>query len=186
VAGPSDFVAAIEISRGPEPESHLHANWISLHRDVFDPSCTNCHTTEDPGGTSNTSFCSNSACHGVAWPYAGFDAPGLREILLQQLPATPTAPAISGGPLTFVAAIGPLLQQRCGACHGETGLQGLDLTSYEGTLSGGASGPAVIPGDPEGSLLVEKQSGAEAHFGQLAPEELKLVVDWIAAGAPER
>jgi hypothetical protein len=61
VAGPNDFVANIEISRGPEPESHINPNWIGLHYQVFDEICTNCHTTDDPGGTSNTSFCSTSA-----------------------------------------------------------------------------------------------------------------------------
>ncbi len=91
VAGPGDFLAQIEISRGPEPGSHLNPNWISLHHQVFDQTCQNCHTVEDPGGVSNTSFCSNSACHGSVFDYAGFDAPALRVILQAQLPApTPT------------------------------------------------------------------------------------------------
>jgi hypothetical protein len=60
----------------------------------------------------------------------------------------------------------------------------LDLTAYSGTLSGGTGGPAVVPGHPEASLLVQRQSG-ERHFGQLTPEELDLVIDWIGAGAPE-
>ncbi len=63
VAGPSDFVTDIQISRGPEPQSHLNPNWITLHRDIFDASCSNCHTTENPGGADNSSFCANSACH---------------------------------------------------------------------------------------------------------------------------
>ncbi len=182
-----DFIADIEISLGPEPETHLNANWIALHRDVFDPTCANCHSTQDPGGTSNTSFCSNSACHGAAWEYAGFDAPGLREILKQQLPPTPTpsGPVVSG-PLTWQATIGPLLQARCGTCHGEKGIKGLNLTSYQGAMAGGEDGPAIIPGDPAASPLVKKQSGEEPHFGQLNPEELSLVTDWIAAGAPEQ
>jgi hypothetical protein len=75
VAGPPDFLADIEVSRGLEPSSHLDPSWIHMHREVFDTSCVNCHTTDDPGGTSNTSFCSNSACHGNVWEYAGFDAP---------------------------------------------------------------------------------------------------------------
>ena len=70
-----DFIAKIEVNRGPEPKSHLNANWISLHNKSFDETCANCHTTEDAGGTSNTSFCSNSACHGSVYTFAGFDAP---------------------------------------------------------------------------------------------------------------
>jgi mono/diheme cytochrome c family protein len=186
VAGPDDYVAAIEISRGPEPESHLNPNWITLHRQVFDPTCENCHTTGDPGGVSNTSFCSNSACHGSAYDYAGFDAPALREVLQEQLPPTPTpAPVSEDAELTYTTVIGPMLQTRCGSCHGADGLQGLDLTSYQSTMAGGQSGPAVVPGDPENSLLMIVQTGDTPHFSQLSPQELDLVIQWIEAGAPE-
>ena len=89
VAGAEDFVTDIEISRGPEPESHKNPNWISLHNQVFNSTCESCHSTDDPGGTSNTSFCSNSACHGNVYTYAGFDAPALREVLKEQLPPLP-------------------------------------------------------------------------------------------------
>ncbi|GMR09287.1 MAG: hypothetical protein BMS9Abin28_0105 [Anaerolineae bacterium] len=185
VAGPSDFVAKIEISRGPEPGSHLNPNWIGLHRDVFDPSCSNCHTTDDPGGTSDTSFCSNSACHGIAWVYAGFDAPSLRDVLRSQLDLVITETELEDLTLSYDGAIGPLLEARCGACHGDDGLQGLNVTTYKKLMQGGASGLAILPGDPEGSPLVLRQSGDEAHFGQLAADELDLVIEWIAAGAPE-
>jgi nitrate/TMAO reductase-like tetraheme cytochrome c subunit len=187
VVGPSDIVANIEISRGPEPDTHLNPNWIALHRDVFDSTCDACHNTDDPGGTSNTSFCSNSACHGIAWPFAGFDAPGLREILLEQLPQTPTPlpPTAGTEDLTYEATIGPLLQERCGMCHGEGGFKGLDVTSYETLLLGGDSGEAIIPGDPDASLLVMKQSGDQAHPGQLTPEELARIIEWITTGAPQ-
>jgi len=186
VSTPQDFVADIEISRGPEPESHLNGNWITMHRQVFDPTCANCHSTENPGGSDNSSFCSNSACHGSVWEYAGFDAPGLREIILAQLPPTPTPmPTPSGAPLTFQSAIGSLLQARCGSCHGSSAIQGLNLTSYQAAMAGGESGPVIIPGDPQNSLLVQKQSGEAPHFGQLTPEELDLVIEWIESGAPE-
>jgi hypothetical protein len=62
----------------------------------------------------------------------------------------------------------------------------LNLTSYAAALEGGAGGPAIIPGDPDQSLLVQKQSGERAHFGQLTPQELDLVIQWIDAGAPEK
>ena len=186
VAGPEDFVTDIEISRGPEPETHLNANWISLHNQVYDGTCANCHTVGNPGGTDNSSFCSNSACHGSVWKYAGFDAPGLRETLLAQLPAQPTpVPLPESGPLTYKDTIGPIFQARCGSCHGSNATMGLDLTSYSTALSGSQNGPVIIPGDPENSKLIQKQTGVQSHFGQLSPEELELVTEWIAAGAPE-
>ncbi|MCK4899867.1 MAG: NapC/NirT family cytochrome c [Anaerolineales bacterium] len=187
VTGPTDFVANIEISRGPEPESHLNPNWISLHRDVFDPTCENCHSTDNPGGTDNSSFCSNSACHGSVWEYAGFDAPGLREILLDQLPPAPTPiPIPAGGELTYAETIGPLLEARCGDCHGSNGIEGLNLTTYQTTIAGGNSGAAILPGDPDNSLIIIKQTDEQAHFGQFTSEELELTIEWIKIGSPEQ
>jgi mono/diheme cytochrome c family protein len=87
--------------------------------------------------------------------------------------------------LTYQATIGPLLKERCGACHSpEGGIQDLDLTTYEGTLAGGASGPAVIPGDAENSPILIKQTGEQPHFGQFTPQEIDWLVEWINAGAP--
>lgn len=186
VTDPNDFVADLEISRGPEPESHLNTNWITQHREVFNPTCENCHTIGNPGGTDNTSFCSNSACHGSAWKYAGFDAPAVREIIRSQLPPAPTPiPLPSGGPLTYTEAIKPLFDGRCSSCHGTAAIEGLDLTTYAGAMAGSNNGPVINPGDPEGSLLVQKQTDTMPHFGQLTKEELQLVIDWIEAGAPE-
>jgi len=187
VAGPNDFLTEIEISRGPEPQSHLNPNWISLHRSAYNATCSDCHTTDDPGGTSNSSFCSNSACHGSAWTYAGFDAPALREILQAQLPAAPPTAVVppTSGEITWESAIGPLLLERCGTCHGEGGIQGLNLTTYKTTLAGGTDGPVIVPQDPEASLLLQKQSAEQPHFGQLTPEELETMIAWIEAGAPE-
>jgi nitrate/TMAO reductase-like tetraheme cytochrome c subunit len=187
VAGPSDFVAMVEIPRGPEPQSHLNTNWIAMHNQVFDDTCSNCHTTSNPGGTDNSSFCSNSACHGIEWKYAGLDAPELRQTILQTLPPTPTPSAINlTGPLTYDATIGPLFKSLCGSCHGEDGIKSLNLTTYQTAMKGGIDGQVIIPGNASGSLLVQKQSAATPHFSQLTPEELKIVTDWINAGAPEK
>lgn len=186
VAGAEDFVTNIEISRGPEPESHLNPNWISLHNQVFDATCSNCHTTDDPGGTSNTSFCSNSACHGSVFTYAGFDAPALREILQGQLPvALPTAtPAPVVGAPTFNDNIGPLLASKCTLCHDDSSPSaGLSLTSYMAAMLGSENGPVILAGDSAASSLVQVQG--EQHFANLSAEELELVKQWIDAGALE-
>jgi mono/diheme cytochrome c family protein len=120
------------------------------------------------------------------WTFAGFDAPALRDVLKSQLPLTPTPqPVETGGALTFDETIGSLLQARCSSCHGANGIQGLDLTSYQELMAGGASGPAITPGDAQNSLIVQKQSGPQAHFGQLSPAELELLIQWINQDAPE-
>jgi NapC/NirT cytochrome c family, N-terminal region/Planctomycete cytochrome C len=187
VAGPDDFVTNIEISRGPEPESHLNPNWISLHNQAFGPSCAACHTMEDPGGTSNTSFCSNSACHGNVFTFAGFDAPALREILKEQLPPpepTVELPTLEGSP-TFETYVGPLLATKCTGCHGDLATGGLNMLTYAGLMKGSSSGPVIVPGDSANSLLVQVQS-AGGHFANLTAEELEIIKQWIDAGAPEK
>jgi mono/diheme cytochrome c family protein len=179
-------VTKIEISRGPEPDSHRNPNWISLHNQSIGSSCSACHTMEDAGGTSNTSFCSNSACHGNVFTYAGFDAPALREILQAQIPAP--APTPTQGPPpenpTYDGTIAGLLQASCAACHNDTTLAGgLDVTTYASLLKGGKDGAVVVPGEATASLLMTVQSSQ--HFANLSADDLEVVRAWIDAGAPE-
>ncbi len=100
--------------RGIEPEFHLTTTWLSEHRFRFDSTCAECHTIGDPGGTSNTSFCSNSACHGTEWVYAGLNAPAIRE-----LAAPPREPG-SGQPNPVPHPITP--DTNCLTCHGASGV----------------------------------------------------------------
>jgi nitrate/TMAO reductase-like tetraheme cytochrome c subunit/mono/diheme cytochrome c family protein len=185
VSDAEDFVTNIEISHGLEPESHFNANWISMHNQAIDATCSNCHTTEDMGGTSNTSFCSNTACHGTVFSFAGFDAPALREIIISQLP-----PLVQEEPLTpptgtptYENYIGALFSSRCSACHGDDPSAELVLINYGDALDGSENGPVIVPGDSANSLLVQVQS--ERHFKNFTDEELDSVIQWIDAGAPE-
>ncbi len=182
-----DFVTNIEISTGPEPESHRNPNWISLHNQVFGPSCSACHDTKDPGGTSNTSFCSNSACHGSAFTFAGFDAPKLREILKTQLPPpqpTPELPSADSAP-TYDSYVGPLVTAKCSGCHGDLATAGLNMLTYAGMMKGGEDGAVIVPGNSAGSKLVQIQTPGD-HFANLTAEELAVIKQWIDAGAPEK
>jgi len=188
VSGEKDLVAKIEInSGGVEPDTHLNPNWINLHNKSMDQTCAQCHTTEGAGGTSNTSFCSNSACHGSVFTYAGFDAPALREILKDQIPTptpAPVKPATSSTSASYDSNIGALFTTKCGACHGAAASGGLNITTYADLMKGGKSGAVVAPNDSANSLLVKTQS--EKHFFNLTPEELDLVKQWIDSGAPEK
>jgi formate dehydrogenase gamma subunit len=97
--------------------------------------------------------------------------------------STPSTPSVASD-LTWDNTIGAMLQAKCSACHGTTALGGLNLSSYAVALQGGASGPAILPGDSANSLLVAKQQ-AGGHPGQLTPEEIEQIIEWIDAGAPE-
>jgi formate dehydrogenase gamma subunit len=95
-----------------------------------------------------------------------------------------TAAPVPSGALTWDATIGPMLQTKCSACHGATALGGVNLSTYADAMQGGVSGPAIVPGDSANSLLVTKQQ-AGGHPGQLTPEEIAQVIEWIDANAPE-
>jgi len=97
------------------------------------------------------------------------------------------------GRLFFEAKIRPVLVEHCYRCHSaEAGRPkgGLRLDTREGLRRGGTSGPAVAPGDPDESLLVQ----AVARAGDAAPMPPKttlppaVVADfrrWVAMGAPD-
>jgi mono/diheme cytochrome c family protein len=91
--------------------------------------------------------------------------------------------------------VAPVLFRHCTACHGRHRQEnGLDLRTKAGILRGGKSGPAIVPGKPDESLLVKKiRAGqmppkerlVEASVKPVDAAETDLLVKWIAAGAPE-
>jgi len=80
--------------------------------------------------------------------------------------------------------------QRCFQCHGETlQMSGLDLRTRAGMLKGGASGPAIVPGHADESMLFKRISGIQKPqmpmppIPALKPEEVATLKDWIDQGA---
>src|SRR5262249_6436264 len=62
----------------------------------------------------------------------------------------------------------PIFQMRCVVCHGKRKQEGgLDLRTLVSRLKGGKSGPALVPGKPEESLLMQKIAS-----GQMPPPKL--------------
>lgn len=98
--------------------------------------------------------------------------------------STPGTPAVASD-LTWDNAIGPIFQAKCTTCHGASAFGGLNLSTYADAMKGGASGPVIVPGSGETSLLVVRQQ-AGGHPGQLTPEEIAQVIEWIDAGALEK
>jgi hypothetical protein len=92
-------------------------------------------------------------------------------------------------PVAYAHEVAPLLSRWCVNCHsGREPHGGLWLDSYEGVMRGGDTGPIVIPGDPDGSLLVAKierrHRPAMPPRRKLPPAAVRLIRAWIAAGAP--
>jgi mono/diheme cytochrome c family protein len=86
-----------------------------------------------------------------------------------------------------------VLARQCFACHGpdeEAREAGLRLDELQAALEGGRSGPALIPGEPEASLLLQRVTDPvdpmPPRSAGHAPsaEEVEILRSWIAAGAP--
>lgn len=91
----------------------------------------------------------------------------------------------------FEKQIRPLLHKRCYSCHSEEAsvLQGgLRVDSKEHLFSGGDSGPAVVGGRPDDSLLVQSVRYLGDGYdmppdGKLPDAEIALLEEWVAGGA---
>ena len=93
----------------------------------------------------------------------------------------------------FERKIRPILLEHCLDCHGDDpgSLKGdFDLSHAAGTLAGGESGVAIIPGDPEGSSLFQAVTYANKEFampprGRLSDQQVADIRKWIEIGAPD-
>jgi mono/diheme cytochrome c family protein len=109
--------------------------------------------------------------------------------LLRAAPPRTAAPAPAALPVTFEGDVAPVLARWCVSCHGAKEQEGgLRLDSYLALLRGGDTGPAIVAGDPGGSLLVAK---IERRDRPPMPPRRRLPAPlvarlraWIAAGAP--
>src|SRR6476619_929607 len=83
----------------------------------------------------------------------------------------------------FQRKIQPILTDTCYKCHSHAGDKikgGLVVDSYSGLITGGDTGPAIVPGNPDKSLLIEAVRYAN-HDLQMPPKGKKLTEDQIAS-----
>jgi mono/diheme cytochrome c family protein len=82
----------------------------------------------------------------------------------------------------------PILIQNCFKCHTDDPLSHLRVDSRAALLLGGKRGPAIVPGDPEKSLLIEavRQTGdlKMPKNGKLDERQVADLVAWVKMGAP--
>ncbi len=89
----------------------------------------------------------------------------------------------------FEKRVRPLLISRCFQCHsGKSKVLkgGLRLDSHQAVLKGGDTGVAVVPGEPDKSLLVRSiryQAYEMPPTGKMKPAEIAVLVDWVKRGA---
>ncbi len=88
----------------------------------------------------------------------------------------------------FEKRIRPLLVQNCLECHADKHEGGLRLDSATALATGGDSGPAVAPGNPEASLLLAavryQDEPKMPPAGKLPDDAIAAIETWIKLGAP--
>jgi mono/diheme cytochrome c family protein len=103
------------------------------------------------------------------------------------------APAVqsprSASPAYFEATIRPILAAKCYNCHSQKPMGKLRLDNPEDMMEGGSRGPAIIPGDPDRSLLIVAVRQTDPALKmpmaapKLEPSEINALVAWVKAGA---
>ncbi len=87
----------------------------------------------------------------------------------------------------FELKVRPVLANNCNSCHGASAMSGLRLDSREGLLKGGNRGTALVPGDPDNSLLMKAIRQGDAlkmpMGGKLADNEIEDLAAWVKNGA---
>ncbi|HWZ50147.1 MAG TPA: PSD1 and planctomycete cytochrome C domain-containing protein [Granulicella sp.] len=119
---------------------------------------------------------------GAAWDSAEAAQPVVALLTSAQAKGTP-------GDDYFENKIRPIFANSCGSCHQDAAKGGLSLTSRASILKGGDSGPAIVPGDPEKSLLLTAvhQTGdlkMPPKGAKLSADEIQALSDWVRMGAP--
>jgi len=182
---------------------------------IFRAHCVSCHSPQQPSGGLDLSSPEGIAKGGANGKPFETSKPD-RSLLIQRItqhsevrPRMPLgfaplseaqiatlrrwieagAPTQADG-LTFGKHILPILRAHCTTCHaaGDSPAK-LDLSGSDGFRKGGVSGPLVVPGDPQRSLLLRRLKGLDGKpqmpmgFVPLSAEKLRLIEDWIASGA---
>jgi mono/diheme cytochrome c family protein len=123
---------------------------------------------------------------GAAWLLLAAAPLTLRIAAESRLPAAQASqPAQSAD--FFEARVRPVLAANCYDCHADERMGGLRVDSREALLKGGRTGPAIVPGDPDKSLLIQAVRQTEKlkmpKGGRLKPEEVDALAEWVRGGA---
>jgi len=99
--------------------------------------------------------------------------------------------ALARAQVDYQTDIKPLLAEKCAACHGVLKQEaGLRLDARALMVAGGDSGPAIRPGKPSGSFLIDRVTADDdlrmpphGEGTPLSDAQISLLSSWIAGGA---
>lgn len=136
--------------------------------------------------------CSQSRLHLPALVTVQLFLAALALVAIPSTAAIAAAPEFSAAEIEhFEKQIRPLLHRHCYECHSgesKTLHASLRVDRRESLAAGGDSGPALLPGKPEESLLIQvlRYDGdiQMPPQGKLSKAEIRLLTEWVRDGAP--
>ena len=113
------------------------------------------------------------------------------SVLILSLLAVPATQGVSPEALRFFETkVRPLLAEQCYSCHGpDKSKGGLRLNSRGAVTKGGQSGPALVIGKPEESLMIQSVHRTDPDFAMppkeaLTQDQVAILEKWVTMGAP--
>jgi WD40 repeat protein len=110
--------------------------------------------------------------------------------MIMALLIAPVPIADGGSAPDYQSQVAPLLKQYCAGCHNDEDREGkFSLETYTSLQRGTGHGPALLPGDPKGSLMLRVMTGATKPVmppkGEPKPraDEIAIIEAWIASGS---
>ena len=128
--------------------------------------------------------CSSSAV--VVLTLCAMSLPALAQEKKAETPGSSAARTLSE---KFDKTVRPILEQHCYRCHSHQAKKakgGLVLDSRSGWAKGGQSGPALVPGQPDKSLLISAVRYQDLEMppnGKLPRKLVRQLERWVADGA---
>jgi mono/diheme cytochrome c family protein len=208
------FIRSWEIDPPVElPPEFDRAPLLGSGQEIFGEFCSQCHGVSGEGGigpsfqdpdfqtgrTDAEMFTSIDLGHPatamIAWGEVLTDSQMsslvafVRSLEIPEAPppgvTTTTTTPPPTAEVSFSTDVLPIFRTACAACHGSIG--GWGSESYDAVMTSGNTAPVVVPGDADGSLLVQlledPGSGLMPPAGALPIGDIQLIRDWIARGA---
>jgi len=180
---------------------NAEAGDIARGQQLFAQFCSGCHGPEGHHQTGDIILNSEAFLSAVNDEIIAFqtlnggrEMPSFHAILTSQDMNDLLSFIRAGFPVEVVASIPrfsqdvlPILVKNCSSCHGTAG--GWSADNFDAVVTSGDNSPAVIPGDPMNSLLVQKILGTQSQgtimppAGPLPEDVIQVILDWITDGA---
>ena len=170
-------------------------------QDIFDSSCTNCHSTSNPTADLSLSNYYETMLSGSVIPADSNGSELFERIESGNMPPGPNdlssneiqiikdwidEGSYNGFSVDYEYQVQPIFDDKCIACHSSNNpSSGLSLSTYTDVIYGSVNGPVVEPCSSESSELYGRIDNGNMPPGSndLTSSQVSVIMDWINEGA---